>query len=58
MNTVRSANSKSGPTLNRCNALKAAVLQDKKGKRSTCLKERKNISLREDRKKQKKKKVW
>ena len=32
------------------NALKAAVLRDKKGERSSYLKERENISLREERK--------
>jgi hypothetical protein len=58
MNRVRSANSKSEPAPNQCNALKAAVLQDKKGERSNCLKERKIISLREERKKEKMKKVW
>jgi hypothetical protein len=58
MNGVRSANSKSEPDVNQCNALKAAVLQDKKGERSSCLKERKTISFREERKKEKKKKGW
>jgi hypothetical protein len=51
MNRVKSANSKSEPALNRCNALKAAVLQDKKGESSSCLKETKTISLREEREK-------
>jgi len=58
MNGVTSANSKSELALNQCNALKAAVLRDKKGERSSCLKGKKTISLREERKKEKKKKVW